>query len=113
MLIVIALGGNAVSLPGTEGNIPEQFAATRAAMKPVGPFMSKEVADRHVRDDKWKIAEDDARGGWRRVVPSPAPREIIELPLLKALVANHHIIIAAGGGGVPVARDSAGHYRGV
>src|SRR5207248_2486628 len=46
--------------------------------KPVGPFMSKEAAERHAAQDGWIIAEDAARGGWRRVVPSPLPREIVE-----------------------------------
>src|SRR5438552_2814083 len=96
MLIVIALGGNAVSLPGKEGNIADQFAAAR-----------------HERDDGWQVREDPANRGWRRVVPSPLPRDIIELPLLRELVKAGQIVIAAGGGGIPVMRDSHGNFRGV
>jgi len=206
MLIVVALGGNAVSPPGKQGNIPAQFAATRAVMpqladrilagdqlvithgngpqvgnvmrrielasdhvyplpldivvadtqagmgymicqclmnelakrgsprecttiittvrvdaddpamknpqKPVGTFMTREQADRHVREGGWQIAEDSGRG-WRRVVPSPLPREIIELPLLKQMVSANQIVVAAGGGGIPVVRDAAGNFSGV
>ncbi|CAN5691229.1 carbamate kinase [soil metagenome] len=211
MLIVIALGGNAVSLPGKEGNIADQFAATRDACrpladlisqghqilithgngpqvgnvmrrveiaasqtadrvyplpldivvadteagmgymisqclmnelasrgtprlcstivttvavdpndpafanpdKPVGPFMKRESAERHARDDGWQIKEDVARNAWRRVVPSPLPRDIVELPLLRELVRAGQIVIAAGGGGIPVMRDEHGNFRGV
>ena len=208
MLIVAALGGNAVSPPGKEGNIPEQYASTRAAIqpltdlllaghrllithgngpqigqimrrveiaaqhhvyplpldtavadtqagmgymigqclmnelskrrsprlvstivttvrvdendpafatpnKPVGPFMSKEAAENHAHNDGWKIAEDKGRGGWRRVVPSPLPQEVVELPLIAALISNGNVIIAAGGGGIPVARLSDGTYKGI
>ncbi|HEX8522488.1 MAG TPA: carbamate kinase [Tepidisphaeraceae bacterium] len=208
MLIVVALGGNAVSLPNTEGNIPQQYAATRAVMKPVadlivkgerlilvhgngpqigqvmrrveiaaqhkvyplpldiavadtqagmgymisqclmnelnhrgsprlcatvvttvrvdpndsafekpnkpvGSFMTRELAEAHVINDRWKVAEDKARGQWRRVVPSPLPKEIVELPLLKTLVDANQIVVAAGGGGIPVMRDDNGDYIGV
>jgi carbamate kinase len=210
MLIVAALGGNAVSLPGKEGNIADQYEATRGAIhplanlilaghrlvithgngpqigqvmrrveiaassehhvyplpldiavadtqagmgymigqclmnelalrgeprvvstlvttvrvdpddpafaspnKPVGPFISREAADSHVKKDGWKIAEDRARGGWRRVVPSPMPREIVELAQLRTMLAANHVVVAAGGGGIPVARNAYGMYKGI
>jgi carbamate kinase len=210
MLIVAALGGNAVSLPGKEGNIADQYEATRGAIhplanlilaghqlaithgngpqigqvmrrveiaassehrvyplpldiavadtqagmgymigqclmnelalrgeprvvstlvttvlvdpedsafkspsKPVGPFMSKDAAEAHVKKDHWNIAEDKARGGWRRVVPSPSPREIIELPQLRTMLAAGHVVVAGGGGGIPVARNAYGMYKGI
>jgi carbamate kinase len=207
MLIVVALGGNAVSLPNQEGNISEQFAATRKVMrpladllvqghqliithgngpqvgnvmrrveiaaeqhvyplpldivvadteagmgymvcqclmneltargqsrvcatlvttvcvdpsdpemsnphKPVGPFLSKDQAQRHMQRDGWKMVEQPPHG-WRRLVPSPVPLEIIELPLLKTLVAAGHLIVAAGGGGIAISRDEHGCFRGV
>jgi carbamate kinase len=206
MLIVVALGGNAVTVPGGKADIPAQFAATRAAMppladlivaghqllithgngpqvgnvmrrvelasehvyplpldivvadteagmgymisqclmnelsrrgaprlcstiittvlvdaddpdfrnpsKPVGAFLTREQAERHAARDGWKIAEDSGRG-WRRVVASPLPREIIELPLLKELVSAGRIVVAAGGGGIPVVRDGEGRFAGV
>jgi carbamate kinase len=208
MLIVVALGGNAVSLPGKEGNIADQFNATRAACgpladliqaghqlvithgngpqvgnvmrrvelaaqhhvyplpldiavadtqagmgymicqclmnemarrgkpivattiittvqvdpsdpafsnpdKPVGPFMSEQVARRHVEVDHWQIRPDPGGRGFRRVVPSPQPRHIVELPLLRTLVGSNHLIVAAGGGGVPVRRNADNSYAGV
>jgi carbamate kinase len=206
MLIVVALGGNAVSPHGQPGDIPSQFAATRRAVppladlilaghqllithgngpqvgnvmrrvelasdrvyplpldivvadteagmgymicqclmnelarrgqprlcttiittvrvdpddpamkhpaKPVGPAMTREQSERHVREGGWQVAEDSGRG-WRRVVPSPLPREIIELPLLKDLLAAGRTVVAAGGGGIPVLRDGHGHFVGV
>jgi len=207
MLSVVALGGNAVSPPGKEGNIADQFAATTAVCvpladlicqgqqlvithgngpqvgnvmrrvelaaehdiypltldiivadteagmgymicqclmnelasrghprlcttivttvcvdgddpslanptKPVGPFMTAEQAQRHAQRDHWKIVEDSGRG-WRRVVPSPSPKQVVELPLLRKLVAAGEIVVAAGGGGIPVRRDGGGAFRGV
>ncbi|MFT3786899.1 MAG: carbamate kinase [Tepidisphaeraceae bacterium] len=211
MLIVVALGGNAVSLPGKEGNIAEQFAATRVAMhsladlisaghqlvithgngpqvgnvmrrveiaahqlpgervyplpldivvadteagmgymisqclmnelasrgigqlvttiittirvdesdpamnhpdKPVGPFLSATIASAHAGEDGW-VVKDFGKAGWRRVVPSPSPREIVELPLIRKLVNAGETIVAGGGGGIPVTRDGSGMYRGV
>lgn len=208
MLIVAALGGNAVSLPGKEGNIADQFEATRAATKPlaelllaghqlvlthgngpqvgnimrrveiaaehhvyplpldiavantqagmgsmiaqclmnelarrgtprlcstivtqvrvdekdpafdrptkpIGPFLSRESAESRREKDGWHVVDDSGRG-WRRVVASPTPLEIIELPLLRELVRAGELVIAGGGGGIPVVRDSAnGMIRGV
>jgi carbamate kinase len=51
--------------------------------------------------------------GWRRVVPSPQPREVIELDAIRALVGAGQVVIAGGGGGVPVLRDTSGGLRGV
>ncbi len=78
--------------------------------KPIGPFMSEEEARRHAEEDGWTIAEDADRG-WRRVVPSPAPLEILELPVIRALVENDTIVVAAGGGGIPVIRKPDGSLR--
>jgi len=80
--------------------------------KPVGPFLSLEQAQEHARENGWIMKAEPPRG-WRRVVPSPRPREIVELSLLKKLVAGGEIVVAAGGGGIPVVRDAGGHYRGV
>jgi carbamate kinase len=74
--------------------------------------MTREQAERHAREGGWRIAEDSGRG-WRRVVPSPLPREIVELPLLKELVKSGQIVVVAGGGGIPVVRDNAGNFTGV
>jgi len=80
--------------------------------KPIGPFYDEEQA-RLLRDENgWTIVKDAGRG-WRRVVPSPAPRQIIELEAVRALVAAGVLTIAAGGGGVPVTRDDRGFLSGV
>ncbi len=207
MLIVASLGGNAVSPLGKEGNIPEQYATTRVAVKyladlilaghqlvithgngpqagvllrrveiaaqqniytlpldtigadtqagmgymigqclmnelasrgmprvcstvittvrvdkddpafknptkPIGSFLAKEKAEEHAKKDGWNVVEDAGRG-WRRVVPSPIPREIVELEAIHTLIHAGQIAISCGGGGVPVVRDEKGQYSGV
>jgi carbamate kinase len=80
--------------------------------KPVGPFYSEQEA-RLLTDKGWVMKEDAGRG-WRRVVPSPKPRGIVELPAIKALVDAGVLVIACGGGGVPVAAvGEAAALRGV
>lgn len=75
--------------------------------KPIGRFMSEEAARVHERDDGWSIVEDSGRG-WRRVVPSPTPRRVVELPAIKALLAAGYTVVASGGGGVPVTESRDG-----
>ncbi len=72
--------------------------------KPVGPFYTKEQAERLRRERHWEIIEDSHRG-YRRVVPSPRPIEILEAETIKSLVERGHIIIAGGGGGIPLTRE--------
>ena len=78
--------------------------------KPIGPFMSEAEARQREENDGWSIARDGDRG-WRRVVPSPAPLEILELPVIRALVESDTIVVAAGGGGIPVIRKADGSLR--
>jgi carbamate kinase len=80
--------------------------------KPVGPFLTREQAERHADIDGWNVIEDAGRG-WRRVVPSPVPREIIELDVIRSLVKAGQPIVACGGGGIPVRRDERGGLVGV
>jgi len=72
--------------------------------KPIGPFYTKDVADRYRDLFGWVFREDSSRG-YRRVVPSPEPREIVELEAIRACVDRGLVVIAAGGGGVPVFND--------
>jgi carbamate kinase len=72
--------------------------------KPVGPFYTKEQAVQFRKELGWSMVED-ARRGWRRVVPSPIPREIVELEAIRACVDRGLVVIAGGGGGVPVSND--------
>ena len=85
--------------------------AFAAPTKPIGPFLSEQEARRQAADRGWTVGEDAGRG-YRRLVASPQPREIVELDAVRALVAAGAVVIAAGGGGVPVVADGAG-YRGV
>lgn len=79
--------------------------------KPIGGFMTEEQGKRFI-DDGWTVVEDAGRG-YRRVVASPNPVEIIELDAINALVERHFIVICVGGGGIPVIRDEQGYLRGV
>jgi carbamate kinase len=69
--------------------------------KPIGGFMTKEEADKLVAEKGISIVEDSGRG-YREVVASPQPKEIIEISTIKALIANNQTVIACGGGGIPV-----------
>src|SRR5215470_18476034 len=69
--------------------------------KPIGGYMDKETAESLASNFGWSVTEDAGRG-WRRVVGSPKPKRIIELELIRSLVAEGHIVIACGGGGIPV-----------
>jgi carbamate kinase len=79
----------------------------RHPTKPIGPFYSKADAEERRRVLGWHIVEDAARG-YRRVVPSPVPVEIIELEVIRDLVNTGVLVIACGGGGIPVVRSSDG-----
>jgi carbamate kinase len=79
--------------------------------KPIGPFYSRGVAEERARTLGWQVVEDAARG-YRRVVPSPEPRELVEEPVIRTLLGQGVLVIAAGGGGIPVIRTAEG-LRGV
>ncbi|MGH2774268.1 MAG: carbamate kinase [Actinomycetota bacterium] len=79
--------------------------------KPVGGMISSDKVDEY-RGLGWKLKEDKARGGWRRVVASPNPTEIVEASAIRAMVAEGVIVVAAGGGGVPVVQDERGRLSG-
>ena len=80
--------------------------------KPIGPFYTKEQAERLAKINGWIIKEDAGRG-FRRLVPSPIPTEIVEKDIIKSLVQSGTIVIAAGGGGAPVYVEEDGTYEGV
>lgn len=73
--------------------------------KPVGAFFLKEEAELLMKDHSWIFKEDAGKRGWRRVVASPYPREILNKKIIKNLAQKGNIVIAGGGGGVPVYRD--------
>jgi carbamate kinase len=86
----------------TQSVISLDDPAMKLPSKPVGPFYSREQALERKRQLGWEIVEDAARG-YRRVVPSPEPIEIVELEVIRGLVDHGVLVIACGGGGIPVA----------
>lgn len=87
-------------------------AAFQHPTKPVGMFYSKEDAERIAAETGYTFVEDAGRG-YRRVVPSPIPVKIVELPVVEQLVDMHSVVITVGGGGIPVMEKAAGDYEGV
>ena len=80
--------------------------------KPIGSFMSQEEALANRDEFGWHVMEDAGRG-FRRVVPSPIPRELIEVEVVRFLVDRGYVVVACGGGGVPVIRNEKGDIEGV
>jgi carbamate kinase len=79
--------------------------------KPIGSFMDEGTAKDRREKDGWNIVQDAGRG-FRRVVASPVPTEIIELEAIRRLVAENFIVVAAGGGGIPVVKKPDGRLTG-
>ncbi len=96
----------------TQVVVDEEDPAFADPSKPIGPFLSREEALRRQEKLDWKIAEDAGRG-WRRLVPSPAPRKVIQRHMIRDAVRQGHIVVACGGGGIPVKRQPDGQYGGV
>ena len=80
--------------------------------KPIGSFFKEEEARAKMAQESWAMVEDAGRG-WRRVVPSPQPQEIIERDAIEALIKSGFIVVAVGGGGIPVVQDETGNLAGV
>jgi carbamate kinase len=77
----------------------------------VGPVYDEKTARRLAAAHGWQVRPDGP--AWRRVVPSPEPAEIVELPLIHTLARDGVIVVCSGGGGIPVVRENAGGLRGV
>ncbi len=89
--------------------VDKDDAAFQSPTKPIGGFLLEEEA-RKFESEGWQVAEDAGRG-WRRMVASPKPLQVIEIEAISALVADGAIVIAAGGGGIPVALNQKGELR--
>ncbi len=96
----------------TQVVVSEDDPAFEAPIKPIGEMIGADrVLDLQARG--WVLVEDKHRGGWRRVVASPDPLEIVEAGAIRTLVDDGVVVIAAGGGGVPVISGPEGEMRGV
>jgi carbamate kinase len=91
--------------------VAEDDPAFEEPTKPVGPFYGEEQARELEQGRGWQVVHDAGRG-WRRVVPSPQPLEVVELEAIRALLGSGAIVVACGGGGIPAARRGA-HLAGV
>ena len=80
--------------------------------KPIGPQLDEVTAKKRAADLGWDV-KDDAGRGWRRVVPSPKPVEIIELEQIRLLAGEGFVVIACGGGGIPVLTNEKDYLVGV
>jgi carbamate kinase len=80
--------------------------------KPIGPFYTEAQAQLLSTEKNWKMVED-AKRGWRRVVPSPLPQKVIQRYMIRDLANSGNIVIAVGGGGIPVMKKPSGEYEGV
>ncbi len=95
----------------TQTLVDTQDPAFKNPSKPIGSFMDEAEAKRRQTEMNWTVVEDAGRG-WRRVVPSPMPKEIVELDTVQTLLNRGIIVITVGGGGIPVIDVGEGEYRG-
>jgi len=95
----------------TQTLVDQTDPAFQKPTKPIGSFMDEPEARRREKDMGWSVVEDAGRG-WRRVVPSPLPKKIIELESVKTLLHAGVTVITVGGGGIPVIDKGNGEYEG-
>lgn len=96
----------------TQTLVDSNDPAFQKPTKPIGSFMDEAEAKRREKEMGWSVVEDAGRG-WRRVVPSPMPKEIVEFDSVKLLVEHEQVVITVGGGGIPVVDKGNGELQGV
>ena len=96
----------------TQVRVSSDDPALSKPVKPIGSFMQKLKAQQLAADLGWVVQEDAGRG-WRRLVPSPVPVEIIEMEAIRTLSQAGYIVVTCGGRGIPVIEQSDGNLRGV
>ena len=96
----------------TQVLVDKDDPAFKSPSKPIGGFMDADEAKRRKEEQGWSIVEDAGRG-WRRVVASPLPAEIVELETVETLLERGIVTITVGGGGIPVVDPGDGNYRGI
>ena len=95
------VAGRPVACLLTHVVVAEDDPAFEEPTKPVGPFYDESRARELERERGWQVVHDAGRG-WRRVVPSPRPLEVVELDAIRSLLGTGTIVVACGGGGIPV-----------
>jgi carbamate kinase len=95
----------------TQVLVDKNDAAFQNPSKPIGGFMDEGEAEQRAKEMDWTVVEDAGRG-WRRVVASPLPEEVVELETIQALIDAGVIVITVGGGGIPVIDKGEGQYVG-
>jgi len=108
----IGLGDRMVATVVTQVLVDERDPAFRRPTKPIGPFYSADRGRLLAKEKGWTVVEDAGRG-YRRVVASPRPLEVIEITAIRELVESGVTVIAGGGGGIPVTRQWDGALHGV
>jgi carbamate kinase len=100
--------GRPVTVVMTRVVVDESDPAFQNPTKPVGPFYDAKRA-RALEEERGWVVKEDAGRGWRRVVPSPRPLEVLELEAVRTLLDHGVVVVAAGGGGVPVVSRDGRH----
>ena len=96
----------------TEVVVDREDDGFRRPTKPVGPFYEAFRAHELFTERGWTMKEDSGRG-WRRIVPSPIPQEIVQIDAIRHLTDSNFIVLSCGGGGIPVVKDRFGYFMGV
>ena len=96
----------------TQVLVDKNDPAFQKPSKPIGSFMDETEAKRREKEMDWSVVEDAGRG-WRRVVASPLPKEVVELDAVKCLIDSGTVVITVGGGGIPVIDAGDHEYQGV
>lgn len=97
----------------TQVRVDKEDPAFQNPTKPVGPFYIKEEADLLAKKNNWNFLKDAANRGWRKVVASPKPMEIMNQTVIRSLANTGKIVIAVGGGGVPVFKHENGYLEAI
>ena len=96
----------------TQVLVDKNDPAFKNPSKPIGSFMDQAEAKRREQEMSWNVVEDAGRG-WRRVVASPIPKEVVELEAVQTLIKAGTIVVTVGGGGIPVIDAGDHEYKGV
>jgi carbamate kinase len=109
--LVNALGGRPVATLLTQVIVDREDPAFSHPTKFIGPVYDRHIGELLASERGWALRQDGEH--WRRVVPSPQPRSIVELPTIRLLVDAGVVVVCVGGGGIPVMVDREGRLRGV